>query len=229
MRKALLLSLTLACPAASQSVVQRDDGAIDFASLDQQALVPAPDPLLERAPTPASADEVAAAVNDAFLKDLMQLREVMLHVLDKGPQLGLGVVHKWIRDNDGLDQHIDVRRITQYASDVQRQGGYPVFMRPRIVEACAVYLRERIGKLGDPSAQVASFFRCAPVACPSLGSARTARPRRSVLSSRVVRVAGTRRSLTSARSLSAAFSKSAPPAARVRPTGRPEPQRVASL
>ena len=81
MRKALLLTLTLACPAASQSVVRRDDGAIDFASLDQQALVPAPDPLLERAPTPASADEVAAAVNDAFLKDLMQLREVMLHVL----------------------------------------------------------------------------------------------------------------------------------------------------
>ena len=107
MRKALLLALALVCPAASQSAVPRADGAIDSGSLDQHALVPAPDPLLERAPTPASVGEVAAAVNDVFLKDLMQLRVVMLHVLDKGPQLGLGVVHKWIRDNTGLDRRGD--------------------------------------------------------------------------------------------------------------------------
>ena len=66
MRKALLpLALALARPTASQ-LAALGDGAIDVASLDPNALVPAPDPLLER--DPISVREVQSAVRDAFGK-----------------------------------------------------------------------------------------------------------------------------------------------------------------
>ena len=175
MRKALLpLALALARPAASQ-LTALGNGATDVASLDPNALVPAPDSLLER--VPISPHEVQKAVRVAFVEDLKMLRQNMLYVLRERGDGGSGALFKvrqWIRGSVGKDRHIneDIKVKDAFAGVVDivmkyrhgPRGSYPLFMKPRISRACALYVRELIG--------FRDWGRCAPVACPSLESAR---------------------------------------------------------
>ena len=177
MSKALLpLALALARPAASQ-LTALGDGATDVASLDPNALVPAPDSLLER--VPISPHEVQKAVRVAFVEDLKILQRNMQYVLRERGDGGSGALFKvrqWIRDSVGKDRHIDEAprqdikdAFAEVVDIVMRyrhgpRGSYPLFMKPRISRACALYVRELIG--------FRDWGRCVPVACPSLESAR---------------------------------------------------------
>ena len=180
MSKALLpLALVLARPTASQSV----SGAIDVAGLDANALVPAPDPLPNAlVPAPDSLLErervsnrdVQAAVHKAFLEDLTILRGHMRAVLSGTDlrQLRSGQRARRRALLDSLRPYVDnnrvgpIRRhlIAEYAELVRRRGDYPLFMKHSIKKACQLFVRSnRIPDTAD---------KCAPVACPSLESAR---------------------------------------------------------